>query len=95
MAKTDIDSAFRLIPIHPLDHELLGFTFLDKYYFYTCLSMGAFSSCAIFEKLRTAIHWIAFTHLKVQHMVHILDDIIILGSKNSCHRNLTDFLNFV
>ena len=94
MAKTDIDSAFRIIPIHPLDHELLGFTFLDKYYFDTCLPMGASSSCAILERFSTAIHWIAFTHLKVQHMVHILDDFLILGTQNSCHRNLTDFLQF-
>ena len=94
MAKTDIDSAFRLIPIHPLDHELLGFTFLNKYYFDACLPMGASSSCAIFEKFSTAIHWIAATHLNIKHMVHILDDFLILGPKNTCHKNLTEFLLF-
>ena len=33
LAKTDIASAFRIIPVHPLDHELLGIQFQDKFYF--------------------------------------------------------------
>ena len=49
MAKTDIDSAFHLILIHPNDHPLLGFKFNNHYYYDTCLPFGASSSCAIFE----------------------------------------------
>ena len=30
MAKTDIENAFRLMPIHPRDHELLGFTLQNE-----------------------------------------------------------------
>ena len=41
MAKTDIDSAFRIIPIHPLDHDLLGTCWRNKFYFDKCLAMGA------------------------------------------------------
>ena len=49
MAKTDIEDAFRIIPIHPLDHSLLGFSFEGEFYFDRCLPMGASSSCQIFE----------------------------------------------
>jgi len=40
MAKSDIEDAFRLLPIHPDDHHLLGFTWEGKYYYDTCLPMG-------------------------------------------------------
>ena len=33
MAKTDIESAFRLIPVHPDDYELLGMHGNGKYYY--------------------------------------------------------------
>ena len=49
MAKTDIKSAFRIIPIHPQDYSLLGIKWADKYYFDRCLPMGCSSSFAIFE----------------------------------------------
>lgn len=96
MAKTDIDSAFRIIPIHPSDHELLGFKFGGQYYYDTCLPMGASSSCAIFESFSSALHWIANKKLAIPHMVHILDDFLILGPprSTSCQRNLNSFLQF-
>ena len=49
MAKTDIKSAFRIIPVHPLEYPLLGIKWADLYYFDRCLAMGLKSSCAIFE----------------------------------------------
>ena len=39
MAKTDIKSAFRIIPIHPQVYSLLGIKWADKYYFDRCLPM--------------------------------------------------------
>ena len=33
LAKTDIESAFRLIPVHPDDYELLGMKWEGKYYY--------------------------------------------------------------
>ena len=32
LAKCDIKSAFRLLPIHPDDYNLMGFTFDSKFY---------------------------------------------------------------
>jgi hypothetical protein len=94
MAKTDIDNAFRLIPIHPSDHDLLGIHFQDKFYFDTCLPMGASSSCAIFEKFSTALQWIAINKKGISHITHILDDFLILGPPGSskCQEDLDTFL---
>lgn len=48
MAKTDIEDAFRIIPIHPSDYHLLGFIWEGQFYYDKCLPMGASSSCQIF-----------------------------------------------
>ena len=41
VAKTDIESAFRLISIHPHDYNLLGFVVDGKFYYDRCLPMGS------------------------------------------------------
>ena len=53
MAKTDVKSAFRIIPISPDDFALLGMKWENSYYFDRCLPMGCSSSCAIFEVFST------------------------------------------
>jgi hypothetical protein len=58
MAKCDIEDAFRLVPIHPTDYHLLGFTWNNLYYYDRCLPMGASSSCQIFESFSSSLHWI-------------------------------------
>ena len=45
VAKTDIESAFRLMPIHPHDYNLLGFVVDGKFYYDRCLPMGSSVSC--------------------------------------------------
>ena len=62
MAKTDIKSAFRIIPVHPKDHPLLGMKWDNQYYFDRALPMGCSSSCAIFEAFSSALEWLS-THL--------------------------------
>ena len=52
IAKADIESAFRIIPIHPDDYHLLGFTWEDKFFYDKCLPMGCSTSCTIFESFR-------------------------------------------
>ena len=49
LAKTDIKSPFRIIPITPRDFPLLGIEWQGKFYFDKCLPMGCFSSCQIFD----------------------------------------------
>ena len=59
MAKTDVKSAFRIIPIHPADYYLLGMKWDNMYYFDRCLAMGLSSSCAIFGAFSTALEWLS------------------------------------
>ena len=46
--KTDIKSAFKIIPIHPDDHHKLGLYIFGKFYYDVTLAMGAASACQIF-----------------------------------------------
>ena len=55
LVKTDIKNAFRIIPIRPEDHCLLGMKWRGKYYYDRCLPMGAASSCKTFEIFSTTI----------------------------------------
>ena len=55
IAKADIESAFRIIPIHPDDYPLLGMCLDGKYYYDKCLPMGCSVSCKIFEAFSCAI----------------------------------------
>lgn len=93
IAKADIEDAFRIIPISPLDYHKLGFTFQGHYYFDTVLPMGASSSVSIFESFSKAIQWIMQHSLKVRRVSHIIDDFIFVGSPASreCHEALTKF----
>ena len=94
MAKTDISNAFRIIPIHPRDHSILGIKFNGCFYFDQCLPMGCASSCSIFEEFPYALQWIAHTKGGITHIVHVSDDFLILSgqNKNVCNQNLKTFL---
>ena len=95
LAKTDIKNAFRIIPIRPQDHCLLGMKWRGKYYYDRCLPMGAASSCKTFETFSTAIKWIAQQKLNIEAIIHLLDDfLLIAASYDSCLTQLNRFLNF-
>ena len=96
LAKTDIECAFRIIPIHQLDHELLGIHWNNSYYYDTCLPFGASSSCAIFERFSSGLQWVSLNKLGIANMVHILDDFLIIGPPSSpkCQADLDTFLHF-
>ena len=90
LAKADIESAFRIIPISPRDYHLLGFSFNNMYYYDRCLPMGCSVSCQVFDKLSCALQWILQKHFLVLTMSHILDDFIFI-SPSSLQCNM--FLN--
>ena len=94
IAKADVKDAFRIIPIHPDDYRLLGFTWRDKFYYDRCLPMGCSTSCQTFELFATSLQWILTSVLGVQHMSHILDDFIFFGAPNSssCSTGLQAFI---
>ncbi len=63
--------------------------------------MSCHLSCAIFEQLSAALHWIMQNKYNVTHISHILDDFIFCGppesdaALNALHRfqSITDYLN--
>ena len=83
LAKTDILSAFRIIPIHRDDIHLLGFKWNDLYYFDKCLPMGCSSSCQIFESFSTSLEWIVLQHLYGVKVIHLLDDFLFIAPNYS------------
>ena len=94
MVKTDIKSAFRIIPVHPGDHPLLGMKWENLYYYDRCLPMGCSSSCAIFEAFSTALEWIAIHRLGTSSVLHILDDFLFIAdTKQKYQSDLTNFLS--
>ena len=91
LAKTDVKNAFRIIPIRPSDHYLLGMKWRGLYYFDRSLPMGAASSCKTFEVFSTALQWIAQHKLNIDYILHLLDDFLLISpSYDSCqlHRFL-------
>lgn len=76
LAKIDIENAYKQIPIHPSDFELLGFMINNQYYYDKTLPLGLSYSCNLFEKFSTALQWILTTKFGVQHCVHMLDDFL-------------------
>jgi hypothetical protein len=93
ISKADVESAFRIIPLHSSSFNLLGFCWEGKYYFDMCLPMGLSISCNIFEQFSNAIQWILCTKLNVKCMSHILDDYIFMGDAHSdaCEHGLRQF----
>ena len=94
MAKTDIKDAFRIIPIHPEDYKLLGFSWEGAFYYDKCLPMGASSSCQIFESLSQALQWAMYSKFNAAGMSHMLDDFFFIGPKHSqkCLQDLNQFI---
>ena len=79
MAKTDIESAFRIIPIEKASYPAVGFVWKGCFYYDKCMAMGAASSCRTFEQFSTALEWIAYNKGRCRAVVHILDDFLFLA----------------
>ena len=77
--------AYRMIPVHPSEYPKLGIYFQGQYYYDKCLAMGCGSACKIFETIATAIHHIYEFYNPNTGYVHMLDDSLVLNSKeDSC-----------
>ena len=77
LAKTDIQNAFRIIPIRPVDYDLLGMSWEGKFYYDKAMPIGCSSSCRTFEIFSSALEWVAHNHLNIPHLIHILDDFLM------------------
>lgn len=83
LAKLDIKSAYRLLPISPEDFELLGIKHDDFYYFDKALPFGVSIACATFEKFSTFLEWLGRKYSHSNNIKHYLDDFLIAGKADT------------
>ena len=93
LAKIDIKSAFRVIPVHPADRYLLAMRWREKIYIDSCLPFGLRSVPKLFNILADLLSWIA-SQRGVSCILHYLDDFLIIGPPYSpaCKQNLSTFI---
>ena len=94
MAKVDLKSAFRMVPVRKQDWQYLGIKWRDKFYVDTCLSFGLRSAPYLFNQFADALEWILQENYGLQWLIHYLDDYFLAGPPNStsCDNHLRFFL---
>ena len=58
MAKVDVKSAYRNIPVHPEDRWMMGMKWEGALFVDTCLPFGLRSAPKIFTAIADAVEWI-------------------------------------
>ena len=78
LAKLDIQSAYRIIPVHPSDRKLLGMSWRGQLFVDSVLPFGLRSAPIIFTAVADALQWVLESK-GVSHILHYLDDFLLLG----------------
>ena len=92
LAKCDIKSAFRLLPIYPGDFDLLGFKFEQLFFIDRCLPMGSSISCSHFECFSSYLEYQIKVFSKTDFITHYLDDFLFIQETSAaCQRVLEKF----
>ena len=81
MAKLDIQSAYRMIPVHPRDRKLLGMYWGGPVCGHSTAIWLMFSPI-IFTAVADALQWI-LEMLGVKYVMHYLDDFLLFGPPGS------------
>ena len=79
MAKFNLRDAYRVIPVHPLDHPLLCTHWSEVTYADTALPFGLGSAPKIFSAIADVLLWIMQAYGAAPSL-HYLDDFLLLGS---------------
>ena len=89
MAKVDVESAYRLVPVHPDDRPLLAIQWNGAIYGDAMLPFGLRSAPKIFSAVADALEW-CFKNRGVSFVEHYLDDYILAGPPDSdqCAKDL-------
>ena len=82
MAKIDLQSAYRHIPVHPEDQHLLGIEWDGKEYRDQALPFGLRSAPKLFTAVADGLAW-AMQQEGVHNSVHYLDDFLFWGPPSS------------
>lgn len=83
LGKTDIEAAFRLLPVHLNSFHWLGCRWQDQFYVDCCLPMGFSISCSYFEVVSKFLEWVVKWETQVDLVLHYLDDFLFVGLKGS------------
>lgn len=87
LAKFDIKSAYRLVPVYPEDRLLLGMQWREQLYIDTVLPFGLRSAPKLFSAVADALQWIIRSR-GPRLVFHYLDDFALVGEPGSeeCQR---------
>ena len=85
MAKMDIEEAYRIIPIHPDNRDLLGIYWDGQVYVDTALPFGLRSAPLIFTALADGLQWV-LQQWGTSFIAHYLDDFITLWLQLVCRQ---------
>ena len=73
LAKLDLESAYRMIPVHPQDRPLLGMKWKEETLLDTVLSFVLQSAPKVFTLMADCLQWV-FKAQGAQFVIHYLDD---------------------
>ena len=82
LAKVDIESAYRLIPVHPQDRPLQAVRWEGQVFIDPMLPFGLRSAPKIFNAVADALNWLLHQR-GIPHVLHYLDDFIIISPPHS------------
>ena len=79
LVKLDLRSAYRIIPVHPVDQCRLGITWQGGVYIDRALPFGLRSAPKIFMAVADAMAWVL--HCRgIRCLLHYLDDFLLFGA---------------
>ncbi len=91
LAKFDIESAYRIVPVHPDDRPLLGMEWKGRVYVDKTLPFGLRSAPKIFSAVADAMQWLL--EQRGVEVLHYLDDFMVISPTHSgCREALTTAL---
>ena len=79
LAKTDVEAAHHLIPVHPQDRVLQAVQWEDKIYVHSMLPFGLRSALKIFNAITDALERV-LRQQGVTVCEHYLDDFLVAGA---------------
>lgn len=77
LTKIDIESAYRIVPVHPEERGLMGMEWEGKHYVDLALPFGLRSAPKIFNALGDALQWML--EQEGIENIHYLDDFLVFG----------------
>ena len=83
MAKFDVQNAYRIVPVHTEDRQLLGMKWRDAFYVDMVLPFGVRSAPYIFTCIADLVEWVAKQNYDVTFLMHYLGDFHTLGPPSS------------